>query len=163
MLHILRYSVLSETSDQSHRNSFFFYLEMAVLTSFPPKIDQHMMSVMASMGWDDKAFVPIANESNKKLMVEIKWLQEVRAKKSSLQEMLKERVVWLKQHIDHCHSDVSRNMVGYSFNWFVHTMLKKLLSYYCFRTSSMPIAYNLKRRKICVNWLKTKRKHTEKR
>lgn len=84
---------------------------MTAITSFPPKMNQHMMDVMTSMGWDEKAFVPIANETNRKLMAEIRLLQEEKAKKASLQELLKERVTWLKQHVDHCHSDIARNLV----------------------------------------------------
>lgn len=84
---------------------------MAPLANYPPKMNQHMFDVMASMGWDEKAFVPIANETNTKLMASIRLLQEEKAKKSALHETLTERVAWLKQHIDNCNGDIARNLV----------------------------------------------------
>lgn len=76
-----------------------------------PKLNPHVQDVMALIGWNEKAFVPIANEENRTLMDAIRVLEHDKQKKSGIQEQLGERVIWLKQHVENSQGDIQRNLV----------------------------------------------------
>lgn len=66
---------------------------------------------MLLLGWNEKAFVPIASEENRQLMDAIRQLQHERERQANAEEQLRDRVVWLKQHVDNSGSDIQRNLV----------------------------------------------------
>lgn len=81
------------------------------LSPMPPKLNPHVQEVMALMGWNEKAYVPIASEQNRQLMDTIRRLQHDYERKVVLDEQLRDRVVWLKQHLDNNGHDIQRNLV----------------------------------------------------
>lgn len=87
-------------------------LSLSPMPTLPAKMNQHVQDVMALLGWNEKAFVPIANDDNRQLMDVIRQLQNERTRKVSLDEQLTDRVAWLKQHIDSSGNDIQRNLVG---------------------------------------------------
>lgn len=75
------------------------------------EINQHVTSVMEAMHWPDDAFVPIANEENRKLMDRMQQLMEIRKTKSMHLEQLTERVKLLRIHFENADSDAFQNLV----------------------------------------------------
>lgn len=76
-----------------------------------PKLNPHVQDVMALIGWNEKAFVPIANDENRQLMDAIRVLEHGKENKCGLKEQLGERVIWLKQHVENSQGDLQRNLV----------------------------------------------------
>lgn len=74
-------------------------------------INQHIQAVLDKMGFTDDAFVPIANDRNRQLMQRMQQLISEKSTKSNLNEQLKDRVKWLKEHFQNAQVDIQQNMV----------------------------------------------------
>lgn len=74
-------------------------------------MNQHMAAVMETMGWPEDAFVPIANEENRKLMENIERQMEVNKMKISHRDQLNERVKLLRDHHRNAETGFIENLV----------------------------------------------------
>lgn len=74
-------------------------------------IDKHINAVMQSLNWPDDAFMPIANDENRRLMNRMEELITAKDKKSKFLEQLEERVKWFSEHHQNAKADFTLNLV----------------------------------------------------
>lgn len=74
-------------------------------------INQHIAAVLDSMGWPDDAFLPIANDENRRLLENIEQQMEAKKMKTSHRDRLVERVKLLNDHLQNAEIGVIQNMV----------------------------------------------------
>lgn len=74
-------------------------------------INQHISAVMESMGWPEDAFMPIANDENRRLMESIEQEMEAKKMKTEHREQLTDRVKMLKDHFQNAQIGVVQNLV----------------------------------------------------
>lgn len=75
------------------------------------ELNQHINAVMASMEWPEDAFVPIANEENRKLMEHLQNLSNDKIDKAKHLKQLAERLNLLRDHYHDAQADIAQNMV----------------------------------------------------
>lgn len=74
-------------------------------------MNQHVAAVMETMGWPEDAFIPIANEENRKLMESIEHQMETKQRKISHLDQLNERVKLLRDHHRNAETGIIENLV----------------------------------------------------
>lgn len=74
-------------------------------------LNQHINAVMGTMGWPEDAFMPIANDENRKLMESIEQQMEAKRMKTEHREQLNERVKLLKEHHHNAQNGIVQNLV----------------------------------------------------
>lgn len=79
-----------------------------VLTNY---MNQHVAAVMEAMGWSEDAFIPIANEENRKLMESIEHQMETKRMKIGHCDQLNERVKLLNDHHRNAETGIIENLV----------------------------------------------------
>lgn len=79
-----------------------------VITS---NMNQHVAAVMETMGWPEDAFIPIANDENRKLMESIEQQMEAKRMKISHRDQLNERVKLLNDHHRNAETGIIENLV----------------------------------------------------
>lgn len=135
---------------------FFYFVQMTTLSvsPMPPRMNSHVQEVMSLIGWNEKAYVPIANAANRQLMDDIRRMQHDHEHKSMLDEQLRDRVEWLKQHLDNSGQDIQRNLVG-DFPMVIHSRNTQFIGIICSfdcRCSSMCIAANARTKSTGIVW-----------
>lgn len=78
-------------------------------------INQHISAVMESMGWPEDAFMPIANNENRRFMESIEQEMEAKKMKTEHREQLTDRVKMLKDHFQNAQIGVVQNLVRIIF------------------------------------------------
>lgn len=76
------------------------------------EINQHINAVMETMKWPDDAFVPIANEENRKLMECLQDLMSEKYHRAEYYKRLSDRLFLLKDHHQNAQSDIVQNLVS---------------------------------------------------
>lgn len=74
-------------------------------------INQHIAAVLDSMGWPDDAFIPIANDENRRLLENIEQQMEEKKMKTFHRDRLVERVKLLNDHYQNAEIGVIQNLV----------------------------------------------------
>lgn len=74
-------------------------------------MNQHVAAVMQAMGWPEDAFIPIANDENRKLMENIEQEMETKKMKISHRDKLTERVHLLNEHYRNAEIGIVENLV----------------------------------------------------
>lgn len=74
-------------------------------------INQHIAAVLDSMGWPDDAFIPIANDENRRLLENIEQQMEEKKMKTFHLDRLVERVKLLNDHYQNAEIGVIQNLV----------------------------------------------------
>lgn len=74
-------------------------------------MNEHLTAVMEAMGWPEDAFIPIANEENRKLMESIEKQMEIKQMKISHRDQLNGRVKLLMDHHRTAEAAVIENLV----------------------------------------------------
>lgn len=74
-------------------------------------MNQHVAAVMEAMGWPEDAFIPIANEENRKLLESIEQQMEIKQLKISHRDQLNERVKLLRDHHHNAETGIIENLV----------------------------------------------------
>lgn len=74
-------------------------------------LNQHINAVMGTMSWPEDAFMPIANDENRKLMESIEQQMEAKRMKTEHRDQLTERVKLLKEHHQNAQTGVVQNLV----------------------------------------------------
>lgn len=77
------------------------------------EINQHINAVMETMNWPEDAFVPIANEENRKLMDRLQQLLETKDNKANHLKQLNERTELLRAHYKDAETDINQNLVNF--------------------------------------------------
>lgn len=75
-------------------------------------MNQHMATVMETMGWPEDAFIPIANDENRRLMESIEQQIEAKRMKIHHRDQLKDRVKLLNDHHFNTESGIIENLVS---------------------------------------------------
>lgn len=81
-------------------------------------INQHISAVIEAMGWPEDAFMPIANDENRRLIESIEQEMEAKKMKTEHRDQLGERTKMLKDHFQRAQVGVIQNLVS----CFLHTM-----------------------------------------
>lgn len=79
-------------------------------------INLHINAVMEAMGWPEDAFMPIANEENRRLMQNIEKGMEVKKMKIEHRVQLNERVNLLNEHLQNTEAGIGQNLVRFIFS-----------------------------------------------
>lgn len=74
-------------------------------------IKQHINSVMETMGWPEDAFIPIANDENRRLMQRIEEQIDAKNMKTEHRAQLDERVKLLRDHHENTSAGIIQNLV----------------------------------------------------
>lgn len=77
----------------------------------PGDMNQHVAAVIEAMGWPEDAFIPIANDDNRKLMESIEQQLEAKKMKISHRDQLNERVQLLRDHHRNAEIGIGENLV----------------------------------------------------
>lgn len=72
---------------------------------------REIVKIMASMGWTDGSFIPIANEENKLLMAAMSKWQVEKEKRSADNQDLTQRLGKLRDQLGHAKNDIVQNLV----------------------------------------------------
>lgn len=75
-------------------------------------MNQLVATVMETMDWPADAFIPIANDENRKLMESIEQQIEAKKLKISHRDQLSERVKLLNDHYHNTESGIIENLVN---------------------------------------------------
>lgn len=120
---------------------------MALITD----INQHINAVMETMGWPEDAFIPIANDENRRLMRQIEEQMEAKKMKTEHRVQLNERVNLLKEHHQNTEAGINQNLVR-----FLHckNLENRERIIFIFRNFLTHIASNPIVNITCLNWLK---------
>ncbi|XP_031638654.1 coiled-coil domain-containing protein 39 [Contarinia nasturtii] len=73
-------------------------------------MNQHISAVMETIGWPEDAFMPIANDENRRLMENIEQYMEAKKMKTQHRNQLTERVNMLKDHFQNAQNGVIQNL-----------------------------------------------------
>lgn len=74
-------------------------------------INPHLNTIMEMINWPDDAFVPVANDENRKLMEQLQQLIETKENQGNHLKQLDRRVKLLTEHYQNAQSDVLQNLV----------------------------------------------------
>lgn len=74
-------------------------------------IKQHINAVMETMGWPEDAFIPIANDENRRLMQRIEEQIAAKNMKTEHRAQLDERVQLLRDHHQNTSAGIIQNLV----------------------------------------------------
>lgn len=91
-------------------------------------INPHFNTIMEMIDWPDDAFVPVANEENRKLMEHLQQLIETKENQGKHLKELDQRVKLLTDHYQNAQSDMLQNLVFIQKNTHFFSSNRDILS-----------------------------------